>query len=220
MYFKTFDKLDIDLKIEILSELNLSYDLNSEKGLNALKSEFKEIEPMIRKLMIEKGLYKVRLNIKKLNNSMREYEKLHNELQNLFNEKTKNMLYFVFGSSKNEIISKLENEYNLDINNIVSIGYGGYIRKSDVKKFNDLNKYILEKKSEFLKKDKYNCCGLFLDSLWNYESRIGFDGYERAYNDLICYMQVDKIKDDKLIDMLNSTIDYYNKEFDKLNGYY
>lgn len=60
MYFKTFNKLDINTKIEILSELNLLYDLTTEKGANALKKEFKYIEPGIKQIMIEKGLYKKR----------------------------------------------------------------------------------------------------------------------------------------------------------------
>ena len=60
MYFKTFDKLDMNTKIEILFELNLIYDLTTNKGVNALKKEFKYIEPQIKKIMIEKGLYKVR----------------------------------------------------------------------------------------------------------------------------------------------------------------
>lgn len=58
MYFKTFDKLDINTKIDILLELNLLYDLHTEKGINALKKEFKNIEPLIKRSMIEKGLYK------------------------------------------------------------------------------------------------------------------------------------------------------------------
>lgn len=58
MYFKTFDKLDTDIKIEILAKLNLLYDLNSDRGINALKKEFKHIEPQIKEIMIEKGLYK------------------------------------------------------------------------------------------------------------------------------------------------------------------
>lgn len=58
MYYKTFDKLDMNTKIEILFELNLMYDLTTNKGLNALKKEFKNIEPQIKKIMIEKGLYK------------------------------------------------------------------------------------------------------------------------------------------------------------------
>lgn len=58
MYFKTFDKLQINEKIEILSELNLMYDLQTEKGINALKKEFKNIESLIKRSMIEKGLYK------------------------------------------------------------------------------------------------------------------------------------------------------------------
>lgn len=57
MYFKTFDKLDMNTKIEILLELNLMYDLTTNKGLNALKKEFKNIEPQIKKIMIEKKLY-------------------------------------------------------------------------------------------------------------------------------------------------------------------
>ena len=58
MYFKSFDKLQMNEKIEILSELNLLYDLHTEKGINALKKEFKHIEPQIKRVMIEKGLYK------------------------------------------------------------------------------------------------------------------------------------------------------------------
>ena len=58
MYFKTFNKLQMNEKIEILSELNLMYDLQTEKGINALKKEFKYISYMIEKAMIEKGLYK------------------------------------------------------------------------------------------------------------------------------------------------------------------
>lgn len=58
MYFKSFDKLDMNIKIDILSELNLMYDLQTEKGINALKKEFKNIEPLIKRSMIEKGLYK------------------------------------------------------------------------------------------------------------------------------------------------------------------
>ena len=60
MYFKKFNELNMDLKIEILSELGLLYDMTTNKGLNALKKEFKHIEPQIRGLMIEKGLYKKR----------------------------------------------------------------------------------------------------------------------------------------------------------------
>lgn len=58
MYFKSFDKLDVNSKIEILSELGLLYNLTTERGENSLKKEFKYIEPQIRGLMIEKGLYK------------------------------------------------------------------------------------------------------------------------------------------------------------------
>ena len=58
MYFKTFDKLDMNQKTEILLKLNLMYDLTTDNGINALKKEFKYIEPQIKAIMIEKGLYK------------------------------------------------------------------------------------------------------------------------------------------------------------------
>ena len=60
MYFKSFDKLDMNIKIDILLELNLLYDLHTEKGINALKKEFKNVEPQIKRIMIEKGLYKTK----------------------------------------------------------------------------------------------------------------------------------------------------------------
>lgn len=62
MHFKTFNKLNRDIKIEILSQLGLLYDLTTERGANSLKKEFRYIEPQIRGLMIEKGLYKERNN--------------------------------------------------------------------------------------------------------------------------------------------------------------
>ena len=58
MYFKSFNKLEKNEKIEILSELGLLYDLSTDKGLSSLKKEFKHIEPQIKKIMIEKGLYR------------------------------------------------------------------------------------------------------------------------------------------------------------------
>ncbi len=58
MYFKTFDKLSNEDKTNILLELNLVYDLTTERGVNGLKKEFKHIEPQIKKIMLEKGLYK------------------------------------------------------------------------------------------------------------------------------------------------------------------
>lgn len=60
MYFKSFNKLNNKDKIDILSELNLMYDLSTEKGLSSLKKEFKHIEPAVKKIMIEKGLYKTK----------------------------------------------------------------------------------------------------------------------------------------------------------------
>ena len=60
MYFKSFDNLDMNIKIDILSELNLLYDLTTERGANALKKEFKYIKPQIKEVMIEKGLYKTK----------------------------------------------------------------------------------------------------------------------------------------------------------------
>ena len=58
MYFKTFNKLSLELKRDILSELGMLYDLTTEKGVNSLKKEFKYIEPQIKELMVKKGLYK------------------------------------------------------------------------------------------------------------------------------------------------------------------
>ena len=58
MNYKTFNKLQMNEKIEILSELGLLYDITTEKGANALKKEFRYIEPQIKGVMIEKGLYK------------------------------------------------------------------------------------------------------------------------------------------------------------------
>lgn len=56
MQFKTFNKLSLELKRDILSELGMLYDLTTEKGVNSLKKEFKYLEPQIKEIMTEKGL--------------------------------------------------------------------------------------------------------------------------------------------------------------------
>ena len=56
IYFKTFDKLQLHEKTKILIELNLLYDLTTEIGNKALKSEFKYIREDIERIMKEKGL--------------------------------------------------------------------------------------------------------------------------------------------------------------------
>lgn len=154
----------------------------------------------------------------KLENSYRKYGKLSDSMQKVFDYKTKDMLYFVFGSSRNDVVNQLENDYGLNIDNLISIGYGGYIEKQNVKKFNNINKYIKGIKKEFCK-DWYNCCGIYYNRLWDYESRIGFDGYENALNDLLFYMGVDSIDNlnKELLKMLVLTEKHYNKEFDKIN---
>lgn len=56
MYYKTFDELNMNQKKDILLELNLMYDLTTEKGINSLKKEFKYIEHGIKQIMTEKEL--------------------------------------------------------------------------------------------------------------------------------------------------------------------
>ena len=155
------------------------------------------------------------MDYKKLDDCMRRYKKLDKIMCEIFNDKSE--VVYAFGSEE-EVLKELS-EYGLDKTNIISLGYGGYIHKNNFESFVNLNKYVRGIKKQFLD-DFYNCCGLFLDNLWNFECRIGGD-YERALDELLYYKGLDSIKDmeDSLIDMLNLTIDYYNKEFDKINGY-
>ena len=51
MYFKTFNKLEKNEKIEILSELGLYYDLQTEKEEEYYKSLLKELRKEKRELM-------------------------------------------------------------------------------------------------------------------------------------------------------------------------
>jgi len=154
------------------------------------------------------------INYEKLENSRKSWKKLDNTLQNIFNEKS-NVVY-VFNNNEKEILRELK-KYGLNKSNIVSIGYGGYLNIKDFQKFKNLNKYIKLTKKEFLK-DKYNCCGFYLNSLWNYECRYSND-YSDAINLLKYYLNINSLSelDKELLKMLKLTEKYYNNEFDKIN---
>lgn len=145
-------------------------------------------------------------DVKKVENSRKKYKKYNETLQNLFNEKTKDKLYYAFGFNDEEVIDKL-NGYGLNLSELVSIGYGGYLKKEYVDYYKKLNKYIYRTKKEFLK-DYYNICGMYYDRLWDFEARYGFEGYNEAINSVMCYLDVNNIKDlnNDLLYMLTETI--------------
>jgi len=155
------------------------------------------------------------LDVEKVNECRKKFRKLNNVLSEIHSEKS-NVVY-VFGSNENEILEKL-NEYGLNKENIVSIGYGGYIHKDNVEQFKNLNKYIKGVKNSFANKNYYNACGIYLDSLWNFECRYSMD-YSDAMNLLAYYLGVDDLMnlDNNLLKMLELTEKYYNTEFDRIN---
>ena len=156
------------------------------------------------------------IDYEKLNNCCKKVSKLNNVMSEIFSDKS-NVVY-VFGTNENEILEKLENEYGLTKENIVSIGYGGYLHIKDLENFKNLNKYIKGVKSNWIKSNNYNICGLYLNRLWDYESRYSMD-YSDAINDLKYYLGINNINeiDNNLLEMLKLTERYYEREFDRLN---
>ncbi|NCC55875.1 MAG: hypothetical protein EOM11_10440, partial [Erysipelotrichia bacterium] len=68
---------------------------------------------------------------------MCKYLELKKENQNKFNEFAKNNIYWIFAFCDSEFNKKLS-ENGLKIDDIVSIGAGGFIKKENIKAYNDL----------------------------------------------------------------------------------
>lgn len=81
---------------------------------------------------------------------------------------SKGKIYYVFGSTETEIINKLK-EYDLEPNQVISIGAGGYIRKEYYNDFNTLIERQFKEKREYTLANIYEVVQYYC---WDYEMYI------------------------------------------------
>lgn len=92
------------------------------------------------------------------------------------------------------------------INEVVSIGPGGFIRKSDVKAFNEMFERLVQEQQELMKDDEF-VTQMFEYELGNHEFCITYD-----YDDTLraCGLKFDDL-DERLLGLLKTARDNYLK---------
>lgn len=104
---------------------------------------------------------------------MIKYLELHKKNQELFNEFANNHLFWIIAFSESKLIEELK-KHDLKPEDVTSIGGGGFIRKSDVKLYNDLYKKMANVINE-IKDNKKDLKDAFIYELGNHEYCITYD---------------------------------------------
>jgi hypothetical protein len=104
---------------------------------------------------------------------MCKYLELKKENQKKFDDFAKDNIYWIFAFSDNEMNEKL-NELNLKREDIVSIGVGGFIKKENIKAYNELSKNMTNE-IDMIKDDKEELKKAFIYELANHEYCITYD---------------------------------------------
>lgn len=106
-------------------------------------------------------------------NAMCKYLELKKENQKKFDEFAKNNIYWIFAFSENEFKKRLD-ELNLKPEELTSIGAGGFIKKCNIKAYNDLSK-SLTNEIEQIKDNDDELKKAFIYELANHEYCITYD---------------------------------------------
>lgn len=104
---------------------------------------------------------------------MIKYLELHKKNQELFNEFANEHLLWIIAFSEKKFIDELE-KHNLKPEDVTSIGGGGFIRKSDVKLYNELYKKMSNVIAE-IRDNKQDLKDAFIYELSNHEYCITYD---------------------------------------------
>lgn len=134
----------------------------------------------------------------------RELKKKHEEEASAF---SKGKIYFVFGSSEEEIIEKLEAK-GVKASEVASMGAGGYIRKEYIEAFDSLIDKQQKEKKEYALANVYE---VVYHELANYEAEISLS---YSYNDIlriIIGFSEEEIEANK--EEINKAMKDYRKDF-------
>lgn len=104
---------------------------------------------------------------------MIKYLELHKKNQELFNEFANDHLIWIIAFSESKMIAELD-KHNLKPEDVTSIGGGGFIRKSDIKLYNELYKKMSNVIAE-IKDNKQDLKDAFIYELGNHEYCITYD---------------------------------------------
>lgn len=138
----------------------------------------------------------------------KELKKKHEEEASEF---SKDKIYFVFGSSKEEVIEKLA-EKGVKPEEVYSMGAGGYIKKEYAEAFDSLVEKQAKEKKEYALANVYE---VVYHELANYEAEISLS---YSYNDILTIIigfTPEEIEDNK--EEINKAMKDYREDFYKYN---
>lgn len=126
-------------------------------------------------------------------------------------------LGFAFSNSQfDEMMKKWELDPENDLDKIVSIGAGGFIRKQDISAYKEMSKRFAKELEDFRKNEKEFIKGLVYQ-LHNHEY-----GYSRSNDDIIAACEAlgigeEELQDKHVREMINKAIKQCVKEYNEVN---
>lgn len=128
------------------------------------------------------------------------------------NEFTESKLFFVFGTTEEEVKRKLKEEYNVEASEVVGIGAGTYIRKVD---YNEVMKFFDKQAKEFKEFSLANLYDVLTYEMANHELEISLSySYRSFLTEWLGFTEAE-IEENK--DEINKAIADYKEDFYKYN---
>ena len=139
------------------------------------------------------------------------YNDLLEKQQEEVNLFSKDKVFFIYASSEIEFQRKLS-EKNLNPSDLISIGYGGYVRKQYKEDLMSLLNRHEEERHDYLLNNIYEVVKHYL---WDFEMEISIS---MTLNDLLFdYLGLTREQVKENADIINKAIDDYKKEFYEAN---
>lgn len=128
------------------------------------------------------------------------------------NEFTEDKLYFVFGTSEEEVRRKLKEEYNVEAEDVVGIGAGTYIKKEN---YTDVMKFFDKQAKEFKEFTLANLYDVLTYEMANHELEISLSYSYRSFLTEWVGLTEEQIEENK--EEINKAIKDYREDFYKHN---
>ena len=140
------------------------------------------------------------------------YKELLDKQQKEAEDFSEGKIFFVFGSSKEEVTDKLYTEYGVRPSDIIGLGAGGYVLKEF---YPDLNKLLLkhaEERKEYTLKNIYEVVQYYA---WDYELYISLSYSLKTLCTDLMDLTEEEVQENK--EEIQRAYFDYCKEFEKLN---
>ena len=139
------------------------------------------------------------------------YKEFKKQQEEKANEFTDGKIYFAFGTSEEEVKTKLEKQ-GVSVENVVGIGAGGYILK---KSYDDVLKFFDKQSKELKEFTLNNLNEVLVCEFANYELEISLSYSYKTFLTNVLGFTEEEIEENK--DEINKAIAEYKEDFYKYN---